>query len=263
MAELRSRVRSLAAITIGAFLFLLSVAATYQAFGGAEMSTKFFSGKTPAAMAAFSGSKTTDLFSPKHYLAFGFNHPLFLVLTLAVALSIGGRSIAGDVESGRAELLYSRPVARSRILLAHGLMWLIAQTLVISAAVAGAVAGTRLSPDLKNSGVGFNLVWVGVQYFGVTAVFAGAAFAASALVRSRSAALGVAIGVTALSYLVNFVSLLWEPIESLGRATPFGYYEPMEVATGGLAIGKLAVLLGVTVILFVIADVALEHRDLV
>ncbi len=261
-AELRSRVRSLSAIAVGVFLLLFTGGATYQSFGGPQMASEMFGGEPPAALMALSGSRSTDLFSPKRYIGLGFNHPLFLALTLSVAIAIGARAIAGDVETKRAQLLYSRPVARSRILLAHGLLWLASQVVVIAAAVAGAMVGSQLSPDLRAAGVGANLIWVGVQYFGVAAVFAGASFTSSALLHSRSAALGAAVGVAALSYLINFVSLLWSPLEALGKATPFGYYEPLEVSSGGLAVGKLAVLLGVAVVLFVATDVVLEHRDL-
>ena len=171
-AEFTARRRSLGALTAGAFAFLFAVAATYQAFGGKAMSGKLFGGRLPAGVAAFSGSRSGDLFSPEHYLAFGFNHPLFLVLTLAVAISLGARSVAGDVETGRAELLYTRPVARRKILAAHIALWALTQLTVIAAAVAGALIGSRISPDLRAAGAG-RIVWVAVQYVGVASFVAG------------------------------------------------------------------------------------------
>ena len=261
-AELRALGGKVAALGVGAFAFLFAVAATYQAFGGKAMPAKLFGGRPPSGIAAFSGSRSGDLFSPKHYLAFGFNHPLFLVLTLAVAVSLGARSVAGDVETGRAELVYSRPVARRKILVSHIAVWLAAQLAVIAAAVAGALLGSRISPDLRSAGAG-RVVWVAAQYVGVAAFVAGLSFAVSALTRTRSAAMGITVGITALAYLVNFVSVLWQPIAWARWLSPFGYYDPMAAATAGVGLARLTALVGAAAALFAVAVAALERRDLV
>jgi hypothetical protein len=261
-AEWRMRRRSVAALTAGAFCFLFVVAATYQAFGGPDLNDQLFGGKPPRAIAAFSGSREGDIFSPRHYLAFGFNHPLFLVLTLAVAVSTGAGSVAGDVEAGRAELLYTRPVSRLRVLAARIALWAPAQLVVVAGALGGALAGARVAPDLR-AAQAERVTWVALQYLPVTAVVAGAAFAASARARTRSGAVGATVGMVAGAYLVNFASLVWSPLDAARWATPFGYYEPLVVADGGPVWWKAAVLLGAAAVLFAAAARSLVRRDLV
>lgn len=261
-AEWRMRRRSVAALAAGAFFFLFVVAATYQAFGGPDLSAQLFGGKPPRAIAAFSGSREGDIFSPRHYLAFGFNHPLFLVLTLAIAVSIGAGSVAGDVETGRAELLYARPVPRLRVLATRLLLWLPAQCAVVTGALGGALAGAQVAPDLRGAEPE-RVAWVALQYLPVAAVVAGAAFLASARARTRSGAVGATVGIVAAAYLLNFVSLVWSPLDAARWATPFGYYEPLAVADAGPVWWKAAVLLGVAAVLFAAAARALSRRDLV
>ena len=137
-ADLRSRWRSLAALTGGCFTVLIVLSGTYTAYGGAAAFEKSFGGgHTPKLFSAFSGSADTDIFSPEHFLAFGFGHPLFLVLALSVAVTSGVAAVATDVETGRAELLFSAPVPRGRLLNARITAWAAAQAGVIAGGLAG------------------------------------------------------------------------------------------------------------------------------
>jgi hypothetical protein len=261
-AEWRMRRRTVAALAGGAFLFLFVVGATYQAFGGPGLSDQLFGGRPPRAVAAFSGSREGNIFVPRHYLAFGFNHPLFLVLTLAVAVSIGSGSVAADVETGRAELLYVRPVPRTRILLARLALWAPAQLVVVAGALAGSQAGALLAPDLRAAGP-LRVGWVAFQYLPLASVVAGAAFAASARARTRSGAMAATVGLVTAAWLLNFVSLVWSPLDAARWATPFGYYEPLVVADEGPAWWKAGILVSLATVLFADAVRNLSRRDLV
>jgi ABC-2 type transport system permease protein len=259
-AELRQRRRMLGALAAGVFVFLLALGSTYQAFGGASGFTESF-GKTPSFFSAFAGEAGVNVFAPANYLAFGFAHPLFLVLTLTVALSIGSASVAGDVETGRAEMLYVHPLRRTAIIDARIALWLGAQLGILVVAVAGAFVGSRLSADLRHVAFAGEVRAV-VQYVPLALCFGGVAFAASALSRTRGQALGAAIGLTALAYLVNFVALLWHPIAFARRLTPFGYYSPTR-ALHAIVWWHAAVLLAAALVLLAVARIVVERRDLV
>lgn len=259
-AELRQRWKMLAALAAGIFVFLLMLGGTYEAFGGASGFTESF-GKTPGFFSAFAGEAGVNIFAPSNYVAFGFIHPLFLVLTVTVGIAIGTAAVAGDVETGRAEMLYVHPLPRTSIIDARIVLWLASQVAVLTVALLGAFVGTRISQDLRD--VPFRgVVQVVVQYFPLAAVFAATAFFASSLSHTRGQALGIAIGATALAYLVNFLSLLWHPIAFLRRLTPFGYYSPTR-AVQGVVWWHIAVLSTVAIILFVAARVIVQRRDLV
>ena len=133
-------------------------------WGGAAGLAKSFGARPPALFSAFAGTRGANLFSPDNYIGFGFLHPLYLVLTLTVAISIGTAAVAGDIESGRVELLYTAgPVRRTTLLDARLGLWAVAQLAVVAAGVAGSWLGTRLTDDLQ--GVSSILyVRVAVQY---------------------------------------------------------------------------------------------------
>ena len=260
-ADLRSRVRSLAALTAGCFIVLIVLSGTYSAYGGAAGFAKSFgAGHSPKLFSAISGSSSGDIFAPAQFLAFGFGHPLFLVLALSVAITTGVGAIASDVESGRAELLFTAPVERSAILRARLCEWGIAQAAVIAGALVGALIGTRLSSDLSHVSVAvpFRVV---VQ-FCCLAFFVGAvAFAASARAPSRGAAFGATVGVVAGSYVANLVSLLWHPLAFVRRINPFGYYAPTSAAAHVDWVSA-GVLVAAGCVLLVLAHRWLERRDL-
>lgn len=261
LADLRNRWRSLAALGSGCFIVLVVLAGTYSAYGGASGFAKSFgAGHTPKLFSAFSGSSSVDIFTPKHFLAFGFGHPLFLVLSLSVAITSGVAAIATDVESGRAELFFTTPVRRTAILDARVAAWLIAQTAVITAAVIGALLGERFSNDLAQVSVAVPFR-VAVQFWSIAFFIGAVAFTASAMARTRGEALGIAVGVTAGSYLANLVALLWHPLAFVRRIEPFGYYSPTAAASH-IAWIDVTVLVGTGLLLLLIARRALRSRDL-
>lgn len=260
-AELRARHRTLLALGAGTFVFLFVLAGTYTALGGAAGLAKSFGARPPALFSAFAGTRGANLFSPDNYIGFGFLHPLYLVLTLTVAISIGTAAVAGDIESGRVELLYTRPVRRTTLLDARLGLWAVAQLAVVAAGVGGSWLGTRLSNDLH--GVSSILyLRVAVQYLPLAILFGAVAFAASSVAHTRGQALAVTVGVAALSYLVNFVALLWHPMAWAQRVTPFGYYAPLE-QIDRVNVANVVVLLAVAAVLLLAARWWLEQRDLV
>ncbi|MCZ7536839.1 MAG: ABC transporter permease [Acidimicrobiia bacterium] len=260
-AEVRQRRRTIASLAVGTFVFLLAIAGTYEAFGGAAGLGRAFGAQTPSFFSAFAGARDADIFAPASFVAFGFAHPLFLVLTLTVGIGSGTASVAGDVESGRSEMLYTRPLRRTAILDARVLFWLAAQTAVVTAGVAGSYLGTRLSPDLHDVGIAA-IARVGTQYMPLALFLGATSFAASAFARTRGQALGIAIGVSSLTYLVNFIALLWKPLAWTQRLSPFGYYVPLRSVERFDAAAALVLIAG-TALLLIAARRRLERRDLV
>ena len=261
LADLRNRWRSLAALGAGCFILLIALSGTYSAMGGASgFAQTFGGGKTPKLFSAFSGSSSGDIFSPAHFLAFGFGHPLFLVLTLSVAITSGVAAVATDVETGRAELVFTAPVPPSAILDARVVEWAMAQFGVVAFGVAGAMIGSRLSGDLSAVSLAVPLR-TSLQFFTLAFFVAGVAFAASAHSRTRGSAFAAAVGVTAGSYVFNLVGLLWSPMSFIRWINPFGYYAPTSAAEH-LQWGNAAALLVAGAVLFALARLMVSRRDL-
>ena len=261
-ADLVARRRMILGLAAGVFVFLVVLGGTYQALGGSAMlGDSFTTDNTPGFFSAFAGETGVDIFEPASYLALGLIHPLFLVLTFTTGVAMGSASIAADVETGRAELLYTHPRRRSAILDARFAAWLVAQVVVLLAAFAGAVTGSRLSDELRH--VSISAIGRCVVQFTPLAVAVGAlAFAASSVSQTRARALSGSIGLIALAYLVNFVSLLWHPLAFARRVTPFGYYSPTR-ALDAIDLVDAVALSALAVGLVVVARVVVERRDLV
>jgi ABC-2 type transport system permease protein len=261
IADLRNRWRSLAALTAGCFVLLIALSGTYSAYGGAAgFANTFGAGKTPRLFSAFSGTSSGDVFSPPHFLAFGFGHPLFLVLALSVAITSGVAAIATEVETGRSELIFTAPVRATRILGARMIEWVIAQAAVVVGALAGALIGTQLSGDLSQVSL-MVPVRASVQFCSLALFVAGVAFAASAHARTRGAAFAPTMGVTAGSYVLNLVGLLWAPMSWVRWINPFGYYSPVK-ATEHVLWANAGVLVASALVLFTLAGFTLSRRDL-
>ena len=261
-ADLASRLRMIAGLALGIFVFLVVLGGTYQALGGSAMlGDSFRSENTPSFFSAFAGETGVDIFEPASYLALGLIHPLFLVLSFTLGVAMGSASVSADIESGRSELLYTHPRRRSAIIDARLGAWFVAQGAVLFAAFAGAAVGSRLSDELRD--VSLAAIGRGVVQFAPLTVLVGTlAFAASAVSTTRARALSVSIGLVALAYLVNLVSLMWHPFAFARRVTPFGYYSPTR-ALVAVDVADTAVLLAAAAALIVFARTAIERRDLV
>ncbi len=260
-AELASRRRWLAGLAAGAFAVLVILGLSYHSIGLGALGQALAGRNRPKAFEAFSGSRHGEVLTPHGWLAFGFNHPLYLILTLAVAIGIGTSAVAGEVESGRAELVYTRPVPRRRFLWSSLAIWAAAELFVIAVALAGAFAGGGLSADLRRAGLG-PIVLAPLQYLPLALFIAAVSFVASTLARTRGRAVGVAIGVTVVAYLINFAAILFDELEWARALSPFGYYDPFAAVDHGIQWGDVAVLTGAAALLVLAAMRVVERRDL-
>jgi ABC-2 type transport system permease protein len=260
LAELRSRRRMLAGLGAGGFTLLLIVGLSYHSLGVGAFGDAFRDHQ-PRAITALSGSRSGNWLAPHGWMAFGFNHPMFLVVTLTVAIAVGSGAIAGEVESGRSELLFTGPVDRSRFLGTMLVVWLVAELAVLAVTLGGAVLGATLSSDLRHAGVA-ELAWAPLQYLPLALFIAACAFLASALASTRGQAVGGAVAITVLSYLLNVISGLIGALDWLRWLTPFGYYDPTAAITHGLRPAPAAALVLAAAALLATARSIVERRDL-
>ena len=138
--------------------------------------------------------------------------------------------------------------------------WALAQIGVISGALVGAFIGMQLSGDLSRVSLAVP-IRASVQFCSLTFFIAGVAFAASAHARTRAAAFGATVGLTAGSYVVNLVGLLWSPLSFVRWINPFGYYAPTAAAEH-VQWGNAAALVAAGVVLFGVARQMVSRRDL-
>ena len=260
-ADVRSRERSTVGLAAGALLLMLALAGSFTAYGGADQLGAAFGGdRTPALFSAITGTEGADLFSPRGFLAFGFVHPLLLVLVLVPVISTGVAAVAGDIDSRRAELLLTCPVRRTLLYDAKLLGCAATALVVVAAAVVGAETGRLLSDDMRTLSPWVPVV-VALQLLPLLVVFAGATFALSSVSRTHAAAQGRAVALVAGSYLVNVLGLLWSPLRWSTRLDPFHYFQPLAPVDGRTWSGGAGLVVA-GALLAVLGRARLLRRDL-
>jgi ABC-2 type transport system permease protein len=249
-----------AGLAAGGFVLMLVIGATFETFGtdllgGADKSAS-------TALDAFGGPGGTDILSPGGWIGLGFNHPLMLVIAMTSGVAIGAGAVAGMIESGRGEMLFTRPVRRPAFLAAAVLVWLTCELAVLAAAALGAAIGGAFTEPVRDLGL-WRVLYALPELLALGAFVGGIALLASTAARTAGRAMGIAVGVAVVSYLLSVVSGLTDTLGWLRWLTPLGYYDPGGAITGGVGLGHVAVLGGLAIAAYVAALHRVMRRDLV
>jgi ABC-2 type transport system permease protein len=176
------------------------------------------------------GLEVVDFHRPVAYLATNFTM-VALTSTLLAAL-LGANSIAREETLRTAELLYTQPISRTRILLGKALavaIYIIAFPVVlalIAMILLGAVAERPLEP-----------LAIIELFAGTTAVavcFAGLGMLVATLVRDKRAATGAALGLVLGTYFLGVISAIAQPVAALRWLSPHKLAEAPRILAGGL-----------------------------
>jgi ABC-2 type transport system permease protein len=237
------RVRSLV-LVIGLLLCLLQVILILVArsldTGGqfAQLATLL-----PPFLRELLGPSVTAFLSFGGIVSLGYFEPgvIFAMVGLAIAL---GTRIAYEVETGFIDVMLARPVPRhwmvTRAILVNTLSLGFVVTLMLLGTWGGlstlAPATAEMPSASMIAGMAVNLGLLGLAWSSI-----GLAVACAS--RRRGVAAGIAgIGALVL-FLLEYVSDLWDPAKPFGKLSPFHYYDPLAMVTGGaLPMGDVAVL---------------------
>jgi len=197
---------------------------------------------------------------PNAYLTLGYYHPIFLVLGSAAAISIGSQALAGEVDRGTILYLLARPLHRWQVVVSKGAVILPATALVAAGAMAGTTLGTMLiGVDIETR----RFVLAAINAWALFIAIGAIALLCSTLANSTGQAAGWAITFAMISFFVDFLADLWEPIRRVEPLSIFNHYDPSQVvATGSLPADDLAFLLGLAVFATMLAVFIFSRRDL-
>jgi ABC-2 type transport system permease protein len=186
---------------------------------------------------------------------FSFMLPL---LVLVLAIGSGARTLAGEEDAGRLELVLSYPLRRRNAVLAKGLA--IACEIVIVCVVAGLtilvfdpLVGLDLSLTNQASAMA-SLAALGLLY-GWLALAVGAA------VPSRALAVGIPAGAAAAAYLVGGLHGLAGWLDPFRFLSPFWLVGSSPLQKGADGWGVIIVVLAAVVVLLA-GSLLIERRDL-
>lgn len=202
----------------------------------------------------------TDMTSPEGYLGgttYGILGPILMIIFGA---SLGARSIAGEEENGRLDVLLAHPVTRRRVVIERTGAMIVALVvagaiLLLGMAAMAGVADYASIPLANLAAASGQLVLLGI-FFGSLALAVGGATG------SRGLALGVVAIVGVLTYFANTLGPSVDWLAWSQNVSPFHFYSGGEPLRHGFQVLDSLVLLGAALVLVAVAVIGLERRDI-
>jgi ABC-2 type transport system permease protein len=250
--------RALVAWCLGVAAYVTMIAAIFTSIEGSPELNDLIENYPEVLKSLFGISGGADITSGPGYLdveLFGFMLPLFV---LVLAIGSGARTLAGEEDAGRLELVFAYPVRRRSAVVAKGLA--LAAEIVLFSAVSCAtvvVCDPIFGLDTSLQHVGEAFVWLaslGV-FYGWLALAVGAAHP------SRALAVGIAAGTAAADYLVGGLHDVASWLDPFRFVSPFWLVgsSPLQ---GGTDLVGAAVVLGGSLVLLALGAMLVERRDL-
>jgi ABC-2 type transport system permease protein len=184
---------------------------------------------------------------------------IFLPVVLAIiGVSSGASAIGSEEDSGTLELLLASPVGRTRIVVEKSLS-VSTQLAIVSMSVwFGVALGTLLFPfevSLSHVLAATLMGWL----FGTTTSYF--SMCVQSITGKKGVAIGFGAGLVASSYIANILSQLINGFSYLKYISIFYYYDGANVLIEGLKVESLMVLLGGSIITFMISIRFFRVRD--
>lgn len=255
--EAGRRVRGTLALTLGLGVFGLMMIAIFPSISASGVDFEAYAESLPPAIQA--GFNVSSITTIEGFLAVELYQFLWLLLLGLYLAYAGGGTVAGDVESGRAELLLAAPISRARFLLEKFLS-LFVPVVVLNLVVPLFVYGGVIAVGESLSAV--DLVAVHVLSVPYLLVCGSLGLVLSTLVFRSDVAQRGGIALVFALFLLDSITADTD-YEWLGTLSPTRYYDPTEVLVESTYDVAGATVLLVAAILLVYASVAVfRRRDL-
>jgi ABC-2 type transport system permease protein len=187
------------------------------------------------------------------------------VIGALVAISIGlATTPTGEIESGFADLILARPLARHWIVTRSIAIAALASVLLLGSMMGGTWGGLEaLAPGNAGWPAPSVILSLGLNLGLLMLGWSGIALAIGCASKRRSVA-GTVTGLLALAmYLLDYIGRLWEPANKIAWLSPFRYYAPFDLVMGSpLSAKNLIVLGGIAAAGFAASYVAFSRRDI-
>jgi ABC-2 type transport system permease protein len=260
---MRRSASGLAALLIGVALFELIQPVAIASLGDLERLTGLLEIVPPAFLSLF--NVTPEFLGGsglKGYLSLGFSHPVYHLLSGATVIWFACRGLAGEMERGSIQIGLSRPMSRLQVYLARVLGVITVTVLVAIAGPAGMIAGIFIGSPAGDVDY-LNFIVQGVACALLVACIGGATLLISASASRMGQAVGWAIALLVISYVIDYFADLWSALEPIEPFSVFDYYSPPDaMVSGEVPVMNVAVLLSIAVIGTVLGCLVFARRDL-
>jgi ABC-2 type transport system permease protein len=254
---LRDRKRALLGWSLGFAAYIGIIAASFPSLEGSDELDRAVE-DYPESLKRLFGISGIDLGSAAGYLDSQLFNLMLPLLAIVLAVGSGSRTVAGEEEAGRLELLFAYPVRRRDGVLMKGIavaLEIAIVGLVSFLAIVGLGAAVDLDPGLERLSGALLGIGLLALLHGWLALTVGAARP------GRSLAIALPAGLAAFGYLVNGLYAQASWLEPLRFLSSFWWLGQSPLSTGvqydrfaGIALASLVAL--------VAAALLIERRDL-
>jgi beta-exotoxin I transport system permease protein len=248
------------AIVLAAFQFLLTQVAVFlmrnQAFG-------MLSSLIPGFIRSMGGASIVAFMSFGGVVALGYFHPFVIASLLGLAIAIGTEP-AAEVETRFADLTMARPIARHDAITRTVVVLVVTIASLVALMTAATWTGLVCCTPATAERPAFALIRsLAITLGAIVLCWGGVAVAVASGARRRATAAGITGLATLAAYLIDYLGRIWDPLRLIGRLSPFHYFEPMTLISGGaINLSNIAVLAAIAAAAIAIAYVRFARRDL-
>jgi ABC-2 type transport system permease protein len=186
----------------------------------------------PAFMQRWMGDSMVALASFRGVVAFGYFHPMIVLVHSMVAAFIASE-LAADVEAGHVDLLLARPVPRRWLVTRSALLVSVTPAALATLMMAATVSAIALfAPTGAARPSIATILALAVHVAAVATCFGALSLALASFVSRRSAAFGPAAMVAVGLYFTNVLAASWRPAQWVDILSPLHYFQGARIAAG-------------------------------
>jgi len=257
MHELRSRRTAILAWGLGIALFAVLIISIFPDFEGQLEGFNIDEIEFYQVMGDFGDfAKFPGFVAAEMYI--------FIPILLAIYAIVNGTgTLAGEEDNGTLEPLMSLPLRRWQLVTTKAIALGLALFLILVIISIGEVIAFNMLPsDVDVGGVtSVALVVTTLALWPLIMVFAMLSLFLGAFTPTRRLASTVATVILIASYLGNNLTEMVEFLKDIKWIFPFNYFTGQQVLENGVDTSDLLVLLGMTLVFFVLALVSFQRRD--
>ena len=194
--------------------------------------------------------------------AVGYFHVAVTAAIVGLAIALGTEP-AAEIESGFADLVLARPVARRAPIVRSAAVIVIGLSIVVLGMVLGTRAGSAwIAPPGAAAPSPRLVVSLAANLWALGLAWGGIALALASMSRRRAAAGSIAGLAALVAYLLDYLGRLWSPAAIVAKLSPFHYFSGFDLVGGrDLPVAHLVVLLATGAVSGLVAFAAFSRRD--
>lgn len=206
------------------------------------------------------GANSMDLSNFNTFISLEYLGIILPFVMIAFVVGFITRHITKEIETGTMELLLSKPITRSQVILSKLVVVLIESAILIAITVGSIILFTQVY-NIEITNLGF--VYFGLSAFAYFVAIIGVTFFFSVMFRDRGKAIAASVGVLVGMYAINIVTNLKESLEKIDYISFWHYYQPQEIIENVKIfwLPDILVLVAVGVVMFSAAFLIFKKRD--